>query len=85
MSILIPAGRYPGDMTGWAGLGSSAHRALIGSVSAGTWHELSDVDFDIVIDDDARVAPADEIAALSGPRAAVILARDDSADRRPTG
>lgn len=86
-------------MTGWAGLGSSAHRALIGrvvahyqgddrvravavfgSVAAGTWHELSDVDFDIVTEDDARVVPADEVAAIFGPRAAVVLARGDSAD-----
>lgn len=86
-------------MTGWAGLGSSAHRALIGqvvahyqhdsrvravavfgSVSAGTWHELSDVDFDIVTEDDAQVVPADEIAALFGARAAVVLVRGDSAD-----
>jgi predicted nucleotidyltransferase len=86
-------------MTGWAGLGSSSHRALIsqvvahyqhdgrvravavfGSVSAGTWHELSDVDFDIVIEDDARVVPADEVAALFGARAAVVLIRGDSAD-----
>jgi predicted nucleotidyltransferase len=91
--------RYPGGMTGWAGLGSSAHRALIeqvvahyqhdsrvravavfGSVSAGTWHELSDVDFDIVIEDDVEVVPADEIAALFGARATVVLARGDSAD-----
>jgi Nucleotidyltransferase domain len=86
-------------MTGSAGLGSSAHRALIGhvvahyqhdrrvravavfgSVSAGTWHELSDVDFDLVISDDAQVVPADEIAALFGARATVVLARGDSAD-----
>jgi hypothetical protein len=86
-------------MTGWAGLGSSAHRALIGhvvahyqhdrrvravavfgSVSAGTWHELSDVDFDLVISDDAQVVPADEIAALFGARAAVVLVGRDSAD-----
>jgi hypothetical protein len=86
-------------MTGWAGLGSSAHRALIGqvvahyqhdsrvhavavfgSVSTGTWHELSDVDFDIVTGDDAQVVPADEVAALFGARAAVVLVRGDSAD-----
>jgi hypothetical protein len=54
--------------------------AVFGSVSAGTWHDLSDVDFDIVIEDDARVVPADEIAALFGERAAVVLARGDSAD-----
>ena len=87
-------------MTGWAGLGSSAHRALIGqvvahyrhdrrvravavfgSVSAGTWPcKLSDADFDIVISDDARVVPAEEIAALFGARAAIVLVRGDSAD-----
>lgn len=54
--------------------------AVFGSVSAGTWHELSDVDFDIVIEDDARVVPADEIAALFGARAAVVLVRGDCAD-----
>ena len=86
-------------MTGWAGLGSRAHRALIGrvvaryehdsrvravavfgSVSAGNWHELSDVDLDIVIEDDAQVVPADEIAALFGTRAEIVLTRSDSAD-----
>src|SRR5207302_9822283 len=86
-------------MTDWAGLGSNAHRALIGqvvthyqhdnrvravavfgSVGAGTWHELSDVDFDVVIEDDAQVVPADEVAALFGARAVVVLVRGDSAD-----
>jgi predicted nucleotidyltransferase len=86
-------------MTGWAGLGSSAHRALIGrvvahyqrdsrvravvvfgSVSGGSWHELSNVDLDIVIEDDAPVVPAGEIAALFGARAAIVLTRGDSAD-----
>jgi predicted nucleotidyltransferase len=54
--------------------------AVFGSVSAGTWHELSDVDLDIVIEDFARVAPADEIAALFGTLAVVVLTRADSAD-----
>jgi len=86
-------------MTGWAELGSAAHRALIGhvvahyehdprvraaavfgSVSAGTWHELSDVDFDIVTVDGALADPAREVAALFGDRAAVVLVRGDCAD-----
>lgn len=54
--------------------------AVFGSVSAGTWHDLSDVDFDIVIEDSARIAPAAEIAAMFGTTAAVVLARADSAD-----
>lgn len=54
--------------------------AVFGSVGAGTWHELSDVDFDIVIEDWARVEPAAEVAALFGARAAVTLAAGDSAD-----
>lgn len=32
--------------------------AVFGSVSAGTWHELSDVDLDIVIEDAAQLEPA---------------------------
>jgi predicted nucleotidyltransferase len=86
-------------MTGWAELGSGAHRALIGrvaahyerdrrvravavfgSVGAGTWHELSDVDFDIVIEDSAPVVPADEIGALFGERAVVVIVAGDCAD-----
>jgi len=54
--------------------------AVFGSVGAGTWHELSDVDLDVVISDAARVDPAEEIAALFGPRAAIILTGADSAD-----
>jgi hypothetical protein len=45
-----------------------------GHDGAGTWHELSDVDLDIVIEDWARVASAGEIAALFGARAAIVLA-----------
>jgi predicted nucleotidyltransferase len=54
--------------------------AVFGSLGAGTWHELSDVDFDIVTEDWAKVAPAGEIAALFGTRAAIVLAHLDSAD-----
>ena len=54
--------------------------AVFGSVGAGTWHELSDVDLDVVIEDWARVEPAGEIAALFGTRAAIVLAHQDSAD-----
>jgi predicted nucleotidyltransferase len=54
--------------------------AVFGSVAAGTWHELSDVDFDIVTDDSARIAPAEEITAIFGSRAVVVLTQADSAD-----
>ena len=54
--------------------------AVFGSVSTGTWHELSDVDLDIVIADGVVVAPDREVAALFGSRAVISLARADSAD-----
>src|SRR5215210_929051 len=54
--------------------------AVFGSVAAGTWHELSDVDLDVVIEDGAVVEPADEVEALFGARAAIVLASEDSAD-----
>ncbi|HEX5299176.1 MAG TPA: nucleotidyltransferase domain-containing protein [Streptosporangiaceae bacterium] len=54
--------------------------AVFGSVGAGTWHELSDVDFDVVTEDSARVDPGAEIAALFGPRAVIALAGADTAD-----
>ncbi len=54
--------------------------AVFGSVSTGTWHDLSDVDLDVVIGDDVVMAPATEAAALFGPRAALILSRADSVD-----
>jgi predicted nucleotidyltransferase len=53
---------------------------VFGSVGAGTWHELSDVDLDVVIEDGAVADPAAEIAALFGTRAAIVLAGKDSAD-----
>jgi len=54
--------------------------AVFGSVAAGTWHELSDVDIDVVIEDGALVVPAVEVEALFESRAAIVLASDDSAD-----
>jgi hypothetical protein len=53
---------------------------VFGSVGAGTWHELSDVDLDVVTEDGARVDPGAEIAALFGPRAVIVLTGADSAD-----
>lgn len=54
--------------------------AVFGSVSAGTWHELSDVDLDIVVENGAPVSPEDEIAGIFGPSAVIVLAGPDSAD-----
>lgn len=54
--------------------------AIFGSIATGAWHELSDIDVDVVINDEAAIRPADEAAALFGPRAAITLTRADSAD-----
>jgi Nucleotidyltransferase domain len=54
--------------------------AVFGSVSTGAWHELSDVDLDVVIDDGVVIAPGREAAVLFGSRAAIIVARADCAD-----
>lgn len=54
--------------------------AVFGSVSTGAWHELSDVDLDVVTGDDVVVDPAAEARALFGEQAAIVIARDDSAD-----
>jgi hypothetical protein len=54
--------------------------AVFGSVATGAWHELSDIDLDVVIGDEAVVRPADEVAALFGPRAAITVPGADSAD-----
>ena len=54
--------------------------AVFGSVAAGTWHELSDVDLDVVTADDAAIVPADEVKALFGDQAQIVLASADSAD-----
>jgi hypothetical protein len=53
---------------------------LFGSVSTGTWHELSDVDLDVVVGEGVVVAPAREVAGLFGPTAAIVLCRADCAD-----
>lgn len=34
---------------------------VFGSVGAGTWHELSDVDLDVVTEDDVEVDPGGQI------------------------
>jgi predicted nucleotidyltransferase len=54
--------------------------AVFGSVSVGTWHELSDVDLDIVTGDDGAVAPGSEIDALFGSDAALVVTGFDCAD-----
>lgn len=53
---------------------------VFGSVSTGTWHELSDVDLDVVIADGARIDPEAESRALFGADAAIVIGRGDSAD-----
>jgi predicted nucleotidyltransferase len=53
---------------------------VFGSVSTGTWHELSDVDLDVVIADGALIDPELEARALFGADAAIVIARGDSAD-----
>lgn len=54
--------------------------AVFGSVAAGTWHELSDVDLDVVTADEVMVVPSEEVQALFGDRARIVLASADSAD-----
>jgi len=54
--------------------------AVFGSVSTGGWHELSDIDLDIVITDRAAIDPPAEVAALFGHAAAITLTDADSAD-----
>jgi Nucleotidyltransferase domain len=54
--------------------------AVFGSVGTGVWHELSDLDLDVVTADGAAVQPTDEVAALFGSRSVMTLAQADSAD-----
>ncbi|HEX3965869.1 MAG TPA: nucleotidyltransferase domain-containing protein [Trebonia sp.] len=54
--------------------------AVFGSVGTGAWHGRSDVDLDIVTGDGVVVRPGDEVAALFGPRAVIVLTWADSAD-----
>jgi len=46
--------------------------AVFGSVGSGTWHELSDVDLDIVTADGVVIDPGAEARALFGVRAAIV-------------
>jgi predicted nucleotidyltransferase len=54
--------------------------AVFGSVGTGTWHELSDVDLDIVTGDEVDMAPGREADALFGSGAAIVVAGEDCAD-----
>jgi predicted nucleotidyltransferase len=62
--------------------GDARIRAIVvfGSVGAGTWHELSDVNLDVVVEDGAEVDPSVEVAALFGARAVIVLTGADAAD-----
>jgi len=53
---------------------------VFGSVAAGTWHELSDVDLDVVVEDGAVVVPRTEIYDIFGERAVIVVSSEDSAD-----
>jgi len=53
---------------------------VFGSVAVGTWHELSDVDLDVVVQDGAVVVPADEVRDIFGARAVIVLSSADAAD-----
>jgi predicted nucleotidyltransferase len=54
--------------------------AVFGSVGAGTWHELSDLDLDVVIVEGSVVGPREEVEAIFGMRATIVLVSEDSAD-----
>jgi predicted nucleotidyltransferase len=53
---------------------------VFGSVSTGAWHELSDVDLDVVVADGVIVDPVTETGAIFGAEAAIVIARGDCAD-----
>jgi predicted nucleotidyltransferase len=53
---------------------------VFGSVATGRWHRLSDVDLDVVIEDDVVVSPAAEAKDLFGGTASITVARSDSVD-----
>jgi predicted nucleotidyltransferase len=67
------AARYDGD---------PRMRAVVvfGSVSTGAWHELSDVDLDVVTADHVVIDAVGEARALFGEQAAIVIAHGDSAD-----
>ena len=54
--------------------------AVFGSLGTGTWHELSDVDLDVVVVDGTEVDPVAEARALFGAEAAIVIGRGDCAD-----
>jgi predicted nucleotidyltransferase len=54
--------------------------AVFGSVSTGAWHELSDVDLDVVVADEVTIDPVAEARAIFGSDAVIVIARGDSAD-----
>jgi predicted nucleotidyltransferase len=54
--------------------------AVFGSVGTGAWHELSDVDIDVVTADGVVMDPAAEATAIFGRQAAIVIADKDSAD-----
>jgi predicted nucleotidyltransferase len=57
-------------------------RAIVvfGSVATGAWHELSDVDLDVVTGDDVTIDPVAEARELFGSGAVIVIAHGDSAD-----
>jgi predicted nucleotidyltransferase len=54
--------------------------AVFGSASTGTWHELSDVDLDIVVAEGVTAEPVAEVRAIFGSAAVIIIPRGDCAD-----
>jgi Nucleotidyltransferase domain len=54
--------------------------AVFGSLTTGAWHELSDVDLDVVVADDVTIDPVAEARAIFGSDAVIVIARGDSAD-----
>jgi predicted nucleotidyltransferase len=53
---------------------------VFGSLTTGAWHELSDVDLDVVVADDVTIDPVAEARAVLGSAAAIVIPRGDSAD-----
>jgi predicted nucleotidyltransferase len=53
---------------------------VFGSLSTGTWHELSDVDLAVVVADGVTIDPGAEARAIFGAEAAIVIGRGDSAD-----
>jgi predicted nucleotidyltransferase len=53
---------------------------VFGSLTTGAWHELSDVDLDVVVADAVTIDPVAEARAVLGSAAAIVIPRGDSAD-----